>query len=119
MQASLAHTLPGVGVSSQRFFRAGVAPSARPGVASHLLAPPGVASHRPGVASAAAPGVASQRLTEGVASTESQSDTFAFFLRAERSLSRMHRFIFSQNVKRHLTLPSALRHYLCQDAVTC
>lgn len=63
-------TRPGVGVSSQRFFRAGVAPSARPGVASQRL----------GVASEAAPGVASQRLVDGVASTASQSETFAFLL---------------------------------------
>lgn len=73
-------TLPGVGVSSQRFRRDGVAPSERPGVASQRLPAPGVASHRPGVASVAGPGVASHRLTEGVASTASQSDTFAFFL---------------------------------------
>jgi hypothetical protein len=73
-------TRPGVGVSSQRFLRPGVAPSARPGVASHRLPAPGVWSQRPGVASVAGPGVASHRLTEGVASTASQSDTFAFFL---------------------------------------
>ena len=76
-------TLPGVGVSSQRFFLAGVAPSARPGVASQRLpAGVGVASQRPGVASAGRPGVASHWLTDGVASTASQSDTLAFLLRS-------------------------------------
>ncbi len=81
-------TLRGVGVSSHRLRRPpGVAPSApRPGVASQrppgVALPPGVA---PGVASAAPPGVASQRLTDGVASTASQSDTtFAFFLHCSR-----------------------------------
>ena len=90
LYAAVQLTLPGVGVSSHLFLR-GVGPSAGlpgVGVASHRLPAPGVA---PGVASqwaaGVAPGVASQLLVAGVASTVSQSATFAFLLQQQRVLS--------------------------------
>ena len=87
-------TLPGVGVSSHLFLR-GVGPSAGlpgVGVASHRLPAPGVApgvasQWAAGVAPGVAPGVASQLLVAGVASTVSQSATFAFLLQQQNVLS--------------------------------
>lgn len=69
--------------SSQRLRRGVASDPRRPGVgvASQRLAPPGVASERPGVApeSSTRPGVASQRPSAGVASASSHA-VRAFFL---------------------------------------